>query len=79
MAEKIFLIIFFLFMILISFVYMINLLKNSEYRISRKELFYFIFIVILHAKYKKRIKPNKAGKKRENPEKLRYIAEYSVG
>lgn len=46
MAEKIFLIIFFLFMIWISFVYMINLLKNSEYRISRKELFYFIFIFL---------------------------------
>lgn len=46
MAEKIFLIIFFLFMILISFVYMIHLLKNSEYHISRKELFYFIFIFL---------------------------------
>lgn len=46
MAEKIFLIIFFLFMIWISFVYMIHLLKNSEYRISRKELFYFIFIFL---------------------------------
>lgn len=46
MAEKIFLIIFFLFMIWISYVYMIHLLKNSEYRISRKELFYFIFIFL---------------------------------
>lgn len=46
MAEKIFLIIFFLFMIWISFVYMIQMLKNSEYRISRKELFYFIFIFL---------------------------------
>lgn len=46
MAEKIFLIIFFLFMIWISFVYMIRLLKISEYHISRKELFYFIFIFL---------------------------------
>ncbi len=46
MAEKIFLIIFFLFMICFSFIYMIHLLKNSEYRISRKELFYFIFIFL---------------------------------